>query len=103
MDQDDLDDIDDPEALAAAEATVNDLEPVQFLSGTIESMPSEGWVVHEIIQRRQGQQTMWAWCRVNVAEAGYTEVSYTLSDGVTAANPGDGTVLLGAVITKLWC
>jgi|PlaIllAssembly_1097288.scaffolds.fasta_scaffold00276_4 hypothetical protein len=65
-----------------------------------------GWVVHEVSltnaeQTRHG--SVWAWCRVQHDEPGYSEVAFTKADGFTQAQKPDGDLRLGKVLFQVWC
>lgn len=89
---------------------MSDTEP-QEMTTLIESMPSVGWVVHEVVLGREGEGTVWAWCRVEIDAPRYVEIVFTRADGQTAvddptiaashANPR--SLRLGPVLFKLWC
>lgn len=61
------------------------------------------FVVHEVVNDRGDGSNVWAWCKLQpTGEAGYSEVSYTLDDGVTKVDrPVRGK--LGPVVVKVWC
>lgn len=69
----------------------------------LESPPSIGWVVHEVVSVKPGTGPVWAWCKVEVSGPGYAEIVFTAADGHTPADPGTATLRLGPVITKVWC
>jgi hypothetical protein len=65
--------------------------------------PAVGWIVHEITPTRSGQDTLWAWCRIQDDGPGYTDIVYTRTDGVTLADPGNRAGQLGPVVFKAFC
>lgn len=64
--------------------------------------PSTGWVVHEVARSREADESLWAWCKVQVDQPGYTEVYFTGIDGTTAAS-GPDHPRLGRVLFQVWC
>ena len=69
----------------------------------LDGPPSTGWVVHQVARRAENQHVVWAWCKVQVDEPGYTDITFTKPDGKTPTDPGDGELRLGAVLFQLWC
>lgn len=69
--------------------------------------PAVGYVVHTVAGRKTGSAIVWAWCRVEEGQPGYTSVTFTTDDGVTPADPYPGepdhVLHLGPVVTKVWC
>lgn len=65
--------------------------------------PSTGWVIHEVYRYNENDPVLWAWCKVEVAEPGYTETQFTQPDGHTPADAPDGAVRLGPVLFQVWC
>lgn len=65
--------------------------------------PSTGWVVHEVVRVKDADPIVWAWCKVGVDAPGYTEVTFTRSDGTTHADIGSDDLRLGTVLFQLWC
>lgn len=70
---------------------------------TFDPPPSIGWVVHEVVRVRDASQIVWAWCKVEVNEPGYTEVTFTKSDGSTKVDIGTDELRLGPVLFQVWC
>lgn len=71
--------------------------------GIVDGPPSTGWVVHEVNSVAPNTGVIWAWCKVDVSEPGYGEITFTTDDGKTPANHGDHPLQLGRVIVKVWC
>ncbi len=67
-------------------------------------MESVGWVVHQVVTPAgwKGGE-VWAWCRVQVSDPGYSEMAFTKADGATGASRPDGELRLGPVLFKVWC
>lgn len=86
----------------------HDSQPSRRFAGSFDDLasvelpPTTGWVVHEVLRSRSGLPQVWAWCRVSDDHPGYSEVVYTLNDGVTSADPGTNPQL-GPVIVKVFC
>lgn len=66
-------------------------------------MPSTGWVVHEVARPKDASPVVWAWCKVGVDEPGYSEVTFTKTDGSTSTDIGTDELRLGPVLFQLWC
>jgi hypothetical protein len=65
--------------------------------------PSVGFVVHEVRRSaREADAVLWAWCRAELGQAGYTSVTYTEPDGETLAEPPPSRQL-GRVLFQVWC
>lgn len=74
--------------------------------------PSVGYVVHKVVGKPQQTEGVahWAWCRVTTEGPGYTDITFTESDGKTIADPyphlpdtADRPVKLGEVLFKVFC
>jgi hypothetical protein len=86
--------------------------PVRPLYDTLDPPPASGWVVHLTEGKPQSTQgtASWAWCKVEEGRPGYTEMHFTLPDGVTPTDPYPSAagaeprpVRLGTVLFKVFC
>ena len=70
----------------------------------LESPPTVGWIVHPVLNvPNTAQGSVWAWCRVEMDQPGYSEIHFTRNDGQTPAEQPDGALRLGAPIFQAWC
>lgn len=65
--------------------------------------PATGWVIHEVRRARASEPLIWAWCQVTDQGPGYTQITYTLTDGVTQPDHTPTRPELGPVITRIFC
>lgn len=79
----------------------------------IEMPPPVGFVVHTVAGKPQStaNHEFWAWCKVVADSPGYTEITFTHTDGSTVADPyplptpdsPPYPVRLGPVVFKVFC
>lgn len=79
-----------------------EVEPVDAPDGVVDRIVPFGFVIHQVTSVTGGR-LVWAWCKAVEGKAGYDEITFTLADGTTPADPGPDPLRLGPVITRIWC
>ena len=59
--------------------------------------------MHEVARATETSTVVWAWCKVQVDEPGYSEVVFTHDDGHTPADAPPQGLRLGRVLFQVWC